>query len=44
VSFIDEDPSAVAYQPIDRFAKYFEGLSVKKTTVHRFMMTESNLS
>lgn len=44
VNYVDENPLAVVDQVMESLIQEFEGLSVKKTAVHRFMKEECQLT
>ncbi|KAI8969389.1 hypothetical protein BDB01DRAFT_856051 [Pilobolus umbonatus] len=44
IEFIDENPSAGIDQMVESLTKEFEGLQIKKTAVHQFVVTECNIS
>jgi len=44
IEFIDENPSAAVDQMVDSLTRSFEGLEIKKSAVHKFVVTECNIS
>ncbi|KAL1936709.1 hypothetical protein VTP01DRAFT_843 [Rhizomucor pusillus] len=44
LEYVDENPSAVLEQLMERLLQRFEGLEVSKTTVYDFVRTQCNLS